>query len=97
MKKQEESIRKNPPSYKSATWSCCCGSGSPDFLVCFLQALRLGAPGSGCKKGRGSQEPLWVRGEWGGGPGESWRARALRTELRPIIKTKVWESGSFQS
>lgn len=70
MKKQEQSIRKNPPSYKSATWSCCCGSGSPDFLVCFLQALRLGAPGSGSKKGRSSQEPLQVRREGGGGPGD---------------------------
>lgn len=36
MKKREQSIRKNPPSYKSATWSC--GSCNPDFLVCILQA-----------------------------------------------------------
>lgn len=37
----------HPPSYKSATWSCCGSGGSPDFLVRFLQTQRRGARAAG--------------------------------------------------
>lgn len=58
---------KNPPSYKSATWSCCGSGGRPDFLVRFLQTRRRGARAAGESEGRGLRAAL--------GPG---RGRRLR-------------------
>lgn len=58
------SKKKNLLGYKSATWSC--GSGSPDFLVCFLQAGGRGAQDTGREAERCGRERLHVRrrGRW---------------------------------
>lgn len=49
--RREREKKKHPPSYKSATWSCCGGGGSPDFLVRFLQTQRRGAWAAGEREG----------------------------------------------